>query len=52
MICTSDFSVKHSQNSQNTGDRPFIAASFHSNHHAIIRGNEVVVADQDSKDVL
>lgn len=52
MICTSDFSVKHSQNSQKTGDRPFIAASFHSNHHAIIRGNEVVVADQDNKDVL
>lgn len=52
MVCTPDFSVKHTSNSPKTGDRPFISASFHSDHHAIIRGKEVVVADQDNKDVL
>lgn len=52
MVCTTDFSVKRTSNSPKSGDRPFISASFHSDHHAIIRGKEVVVADQDNKDVL
>lgn len=52
MICASDFSVKHNSYSPKAGNEPFISASFHSNHHAIIIDNEVVVADQDNKDVL
>lgn len=52
MVCTSDFSVKHTSSSPMTGDRPYISASFHSDHHAIIREKEVVVADQDNKNVF
>lgn len=52
MICTSDFSVNHTSSSPKTGNRPFISASFHSNHHAIIRNCKIVVADQDNKVVL
>ncbi|XP_052680660.1 uncharacterized protein LOC128161418 [Crassostrea angulata] len=52
MICTSNFSIKHTSSSLRTGDRPFISASFHSVHHAIIRNNKIVVADQDNKEVL
>lgn len=52
MVCTSDFSVKHTSNSAIAGERPFISASCYSDHHAITRGPEVVVADQDNKGVF
>lgn len=51
MICTPDFSVKHASKTRNVGDEPFISASFHSNHHAIIKDSEVVVVDQYNENV-
>nr|XP_034317456.1 E3 ubiquitin/ISG15 ligase TRIM25-like [Crassostrea gigas] len=51
MICTPDFSVKHTSNCSRAGNEPFISSSFHSNHHAIIKDKEVVVVDQYNENV-
>lgn len=52
IVCSSDFTVKHRLKRSKVGDRPFISASLKSNNHAFITNNEVVVVNQENKEVL
>ncbi|XP_065937597.1 E3 ubiquitin-protein ligase TRIM33-like [Magallana gigas] len=49
MICTPDFSVKYISPLQFCGTPPFISASFHSDKHAVIVDNDLLVLDRNNE---
>ncbi|XP_052680659.1 uncharacterized protein LOC128161417 [Crassostrea angulata] len=52
MICTPDFSVKYSSPGSSGGNPPFISASFHSDKHAVIVGNDLLVVDKNNEELF
>ncbi|XP_052680661.1 uncharacterized protein LOC128161419 [Crassostrea angulata] len=49
MICTPDFSVKYNSPVPCRLNPPFISASFHSDLHAVIVGNDLLVVDRNNE---
>ncbi|XP_055999155.1 uncharacterized protein LOC125656750 [Ostrea edulis] len=53
MICSSDFSViNHSSSYRKGGSRPFVSSSLRSDRHCFVRESEVVVVDQNNKEIF
>lgn len=52
MICTPDFSVKYISPLQFCGTPPFISASFHSDKHAVIVDNDLLVLDRNNEELF
>ncbi|XP_048743652.2 uncharacterized protein LOC125657059 [Ostrea edulis] len=53
MICSSDFSViNHSSPYSERGVKPFVSSSLRSDRHCFVRKPDVVVVDQNNKDIF